>query len=589
MTPRDIQDAVAYFREKVKRMTSAESLDILSLYLTWELVTISRRSPSFTMGHLQNLIERVTHETDKARVPGGEAVGVVAAQSIGQPLTQVMLNSIHAGGGHKIQANMGLTRLDEILEHIVMKTPMMTILTKQIGEEADGTPLFYTPTPREVQSLVGVALNTICKEIYITKDPMTSSPPFTTKSRDVGVVALASKTFGPECMAKPELPEDRPSDYILRLELDREVCVSKGVTPSMVAKVVRAILNQSKTQATIVFSPSYTDLWVIRVRVWGDESTGTYLAAESTKDLVVNKVVIGGVGTVTQASLDTSPFVVELKDGSLATIQRPTVTTMGSCLRAIAHLSWIDWGGSTTNDVVEARNVLGHGAARAVLTEQLHAVLFSQGGYIDPRHIALLVDTILMRGSFMTKINRYGLILTEAGPLQKSTFEWQFKVLMEAAGLGLTDDMDGPSQAVMMGAKGPYGTGSFGLLVPQSMQPKQPRRYATDKFSHLVTTTMRKRYDAEARRLGVPTVQTIENLRAQTPLQSHGSRQVSASARDLPHPKYRLPLERLMKGAKPVLDMSFTGIVEPRPLPLSRPPLKKDQAQAFRPSTPPLE
>ncbi len=61
-------------------------------------------------------------------VEPGEAVGIVAAQSIGEPATQMTMRTFHYAGVAEINVTLGLPRLIEILD--VRKkpsTPMMTI------------------------------------------------------------------------------------------------------------------------------------------------------------------------------------------------------------------------------------------------------------------------------------------------------------------------------------------------------------------------------------------------------------------------------------------------------------------------------
>ena len=51
----------------------------------------------------------------------GEAVGVVAAQSIGEPGTQLTLRTFHTGGVAGVDITHGLQRVQEILEVRVPK------------------------------------------------------------------------------------------------------------------------------------------------------------------------------------------------------------------------------------------------------------------------------------------------------------------------------------------------------------------------------------------------------------------------------------------------------------------------------------
>jgi DNA-directed RNA polymerase II subunit RPB1 len=62
------------------------------------------------------LLEMITLQYKRAIVAPGEMVGLVAAQSIGEPVTQMTLNTFHfAGVSSKSNVTRGVPRLEEIL------------------------------------------------------------------------------------------------------------------------------------------------------------------------------------------------------------------------------------------------------------------------------------------------------------------------------------------------------------------------------------------------------------------------------------------------------------------------------------------
>lgn len=65
----------------------------------------------------------------RSRVEPGEAVGVVAAQSVGEPSTQMTLNTFHMAGRGEANVTLGIPRLREILMTAAesIKTPVMTL------------------------------------------------------------------------------------------------------------------------------------------------------------------------------------------------------------------------------------------------------------------------------------------------------------------------------------------------------------------------------------------------------------------------------------------------------------------------------
>src|SRR3989339_882763 len=77
---------------------------------------------------LKKIMEAVHLEYKNARVTPGESVGLIAAESIGEPGTQMTLNTFHFAGVAEMNVTLGLPRIIEILDgRKTPKTPMMEI------------------------------------------------------------------------------------------------------------------------------------------------------------------------------------------------------------------------------------------------------------------------------------------------------------------------------------------------------------------------------------------------------------------------------------------------------------------------------
>ena len=77
-------------------------------------------------------IKKVIRETYKsylsAQIEPGEAAGTVAAQSVGEPGTQMTLRTFHYAGVRELNVTLGLTRLIEIFDaRRIPSTPTMTV------------------------------------------------------------------------------------------------------------------------------------------------------------------------------------------------------------------------------------------------------------------------------------------------------------------------------------------------------------------------------------------------------------------------------------------------------------------------------
>jgi DNA-directed RNA polymerase subunit A" len=77
---------------------------------------------------LKKILDATVEEYHKAHVEAGESVGIVSAESIGEPGTQMTLNTFHFAGVAEMNVTMGLPRIIEILDgREKLSTPMMEI------------------------------------------------------------------------------------------------------------------------------------------------------------------------------------------------------------------------------------------------------------------------------------------------------------------------------------------------------------------------------------------------------------------------------------------------------------------------------
>ena len=81
---------------------------------------------------IKKIMEAVCQEYRTARVQSGEAVGVIAAESIGEPGTQMTLNTFHFAGVAEMNVTLGLPRIIEILDgRKELENSMMEIYLKK--------------------------------------------------------------------------------------------------------------------------------------------------------------------------------------------------------------------------------------------------------------------------------------------------------------------------------------------------------------------------------------------------------------------------------------------------------------------------
>jgi DNA-directed RNA polymerase subunit A" len=99
--------------------------------LQGSLLRVSREH-AITREQLEEIVGAVKQMYIKALVEPGEAVGTVAAQSIGEPGTQMTLRTFHYAGVAELNVTLGLPRLIEIIDaRRTPSAPLMTIYLKE--------------------------------------------------------------------------------------------------------------------------------------------------------------------------------------------------------------------------------------------------------------------------------------------------------------------------------------------------------------------------------------------------------------------------------------------------------------------------
>ncbi|BBD71647.1 DNA-directed RNA polymerase subunit A'' [Sulfodiicoccus acidiphilus] len=90
--------------------------------------TITSYPVEITEEEVDQIVDILAKDYVSSLVEAGEPVGVVSAQSIGEPGTQMTLRTFHYAGVRELNVTLGLPRLIEIVDaRKVPSTPMMTI------------------------------------------------------------------------------------------------------------------------------------------------------------------------------------------------------------------------------------------------------------------------------------------------------------------------------------------------------------------------------------------------------------------------------------------------------------------------------
>ncbi|GAA96338.1 hypothetical protein E5Q_03004 [Mixia osmundae IAM 14324] len=388
----------------------------------------------------------------------GEMCGTLAAQSIGEPATQMTLNTFHYAGVSSKNVTLGVPRLKEIINIADnIKTPSLTVYL-QPGYARD------QQRAKSVSNQLGhVTLRTITASAEIFYDPEPSR-----------TVIEDDNDFVEAFFAIPdqEVEENlhRQSPWLLRYELDRAKVLDKGLTMAGIASKISAVFQ---SDLFVIWSEDTAEKLVIRCRTLQSEEKDDDDDADEQDEVaflkriethMLDDVELGGIKGIQRVYMVDQKKQVITPAGTWGSEQEWTLETDGLNLRQVLTIDGVDARRTYSNSIVEVYNVLGIEAARAALLRELRLVIEFDGSYVNYRHLSLLCDLMTNRGRLMA-ITRHGINRADTGALMRCSFEETVEILMEAASVAEKDYCTGVAENVLLGQLAPMGTGAFDTML----------------------------------------------------------------------------------------------------------------------------
>ena len=421
------------------------------------------------------LSEQIVLKYWKAMANPGEMVGIIAAQSIGEPSTQMTLNTFHlAGVAAKSNMTRGVPRLKELLK--ATRNPKAQGLTIYLRRDLRSSKEEARRVAQELEFTVLQDLVTVARIYYDPRDDSTlieddsdwlpffsayeqiqnagQEPLKLQAPADATDTAMATQT---------ESAQINRSPWILRLELDREKMFSKNITMDDIAFV----LNQKfETDVSVVYSDYNATRLVFRLRLKAEDSDP--LNSLNQLKTIQNKILMGtivrGTPGLRAVSFSKTSDQYELVGNKYEAIEQFVLDTDGSnYLDTICHPD-VDPSRCYSNNVHDIFDNLGIEATRAVLFKEI-SILFEET-YVNYRHLCLLCDVMASRGRLMS-IDRYGINKNNIGPLAKASFEQTEDIMLRAALYGELDPVTGVSANIMTGQPIRGGTSFSSILLDE--------------------------------------------------------------------------------------------------------------------------
>jgi DNA-directed RNA polymerase II subunit RPB1 len=406
----------------------------------------------FTEELFDELMRDIEFRYVKALCHAGEMVGPLAAQSIGEPTTQLTLNTFHSAGTVKANATSGVPRIEELLSASQNpKRPGNTAYLSGSASQNDAIELKKKVQRTTVRDI------TRSFRIYYDPYPLSAS---TSIDEDRELLETYERfREGDECT----------SPWIVRIELNEAEMVSRTIMD--ITEIAAKLHANSGLKMVKCISGTAGGKLVLRLsfdRTTLKNPTQLRFLEEKILDTVLTGIDnIGRVHIRTVKSELTYDSVI----AGYVCKEQYVLDLEGTNLHDLMVFPGIDGTRVLSNDIHEINKVFGIEAARLALYEEINEVFATEK--VNYHHLSVLVDSMTVSGRIVP-VNRFGMNKNETGVLAKSSFEETSRIMFNAALGAEFDPMRGVSANIMFGQKPPCGTGFVDILVDETNLPEGP-------------------------------------------------------------------------------------------------------------------
>ena len=373
---------------------------------------LKRGKKKLTAAQAGKVIARAETELAKSRIDPFEAAGIVTAQSLGEPGTQMTMRTFHYAGVATVNVTQGLPRIIEIVDaRKVPNTPTMKIyLTDGIKATAEDAQKLAASL--EVTTTVNIA----------------------TIETDVAQRRLVLH------LNKANMAQKKMTGAEIREKLTR-------------ATRLHVVANKEKNPTVLTLIPNVHTVEDLDTLAENPPSYTMLLQLEEK----IRDLRLKGIPGIERANVQ---FNDKTGEHYLATI--------GSNLARVNEIEAIDRNRTYTNNIIEIYDQLGIEAARQAIVDELKATLDGARLEVDDRHLLVVADVMTSEGE-VRAIGRHGVSGTKHSILARAAFEVTVNHLLKAGIIGERDHLTGVAENIIVGQPIALGTGSVELFyVPDA-------------------------------------------------------------------------------------------------------------------------
>ncbi|ARF10760.1 DNA-directed RNA polymerase subunit alpha [Hokovirus HKV1] len=429
----------------------------------------------FNKEQFDYIVNEIIRSFNKGMVEPGEMVGALSATSIGEPTTQLTLNTFHhAGIGSKSTASLGVPRIKEIMNCSTnLKTAYMTIY---LNDQFKGDINIIN----EIAShLKYTTMKHIMDNVQVLYEPLMFDEGNIMQKDNV------KNTFKQFNQSKLSCStEINKLPWLIRITLNREKLMEKNITlldiktkfcdnwekrykntknvkageKGLVNKIIQCAILSNNDSDTVPIIHIRLDLAVVDINTL-NQFIEIFIENFKLKGL-------DNINDVNGIDIDTNLVSFNKETGALEKTKNTIISTDGVDLVAIKYINGIDFNKLVTNDIVAIYNNFGVEAARNKIINELNAVFSAQN--VDFHHLSIVAD-IMTHYGVLTSIDRHGLQKLDNDPLAKASFEKPVEQLLNAAVFHDVDTLKSVSSRIMTGLAIKGGTGLCNIILDYDM------------------------------------------------------------------------------------------------------------------------
>lgn len=413
-----------------------------------------------------NIIEKYKN----AFIEPGEMVGVIAAQSIGEPATQMTLNTFHFAGVSSEASKLdGVPRLDELLR--VSKGDKMKKASITIYLNKNNCYNFENceKIKNDIEYL-SIKDLTISTKIYY--DPFDSNTSVDEDKDFLSVYNEFNEIFYKNIDNDSNLIKNK---LVIRFEFDRNIMLEKNITMEHIYFIIENKFNSKKISCHYSDNNASKMIFRFRIDILNDKNSSIeydYDHLNILKDFEkkILETEIKGIKGIDKAFPSKLETLGEINnEGKLEKVEQWIIETEGlvttNNLLDAMTFEGVNPYKVFCNAIYETFQILGIEAARTILLNEFKLVM--KNNKINYRHLSLLIDYMTFKGVIIV-MSRHGLLNSDGGPLAKCSFEQVTQHLLTAAIYGQMDNMNGVSGNIMVGQISPCGTGLSKVLLDEN-------------------------------------------------------------------------------------------------------------------------